>query len=327
MSAALRETRAAHWLFADRGPEPQLTLHHRRIFTLPTRTGFVFLGLLIVLLLASINYQLALGYALTFLLGGVAWVGLHFSFANLAGLQFSAATAAPVYAGETASFEFEVEDTRKRPRHAVAIFGPVGRVQLNLAALGHRRASLDRPARARGWLAAPRATIETVHPLGLWRAWSYWQPALRCLVYPAPETPAPPLPALLASATGDVAGGGAGQESFAALRPYQPGDSARIVAWKAVARSAGDTLASKQFEGSAQGELWLDLALAAPASGLEARLSRLCAWVLAAEAAGLDYGLRVFQREIAPAQGPAHRDACLRLLALADQSEDATACA
>lgn len=322
MSAVLRETRVAHWLFADRGAEPRLTLHHRRIFTLPTRTGFAFLGLLVVLLIASINYQLALGYALTFLLGGVAWVGLHFSFANLAGLQFSTAAAAPVFAGETASFEFEVEDTRRRTRRAVAIFGPVGRMQLNLPAIGHRRASIECPAPARGWLAAPRATIETVYPLGLWRAWSYWQPAQRCLVYPAPETPVPPLPAPLPTQAGDAAGGGAGQESFAALRPYQPGDSARIVAWKAVARSAGDTLASKQFEGSAQGELWLDLALVGPAVGLEARLSRLCAWVLAAEAAGLDYGLRISTREIAPAQGPAHRDACLRLLALADRAED-----
>ncbi len=315
MSTAWRESRVAHWLFADRGPEAQFVLHHRRIFTLPTRTGMVFLVMLALLLIASINYQLSLGYVLTFLVGAASWVGLHLTFANLAGLRLTAASAEPVYAGETASFEFEIGDTRARARYAIAIAGPQSRVQCNLAAHAHRRANIECPAPQRGWLAAPRATIETYFPLGLWRAWSYWQPAERCLVYPAPETPAAPLPELIPG-TGDASGGGVGHESFAALRPYQPGDSPRIVAWKAAARSADDNLSSKQFEGGMQGELWLDLAATAAASGLEARLSRLCAWVLAAEQAGLDYGLRIDGHELAPAHGEAHRDACLRALAL-----------
>lgn len=320
MNAAWRESRIAHWLFADRGPETKFELHHRRIFTLPTRTGMVFLAMLALLLIASINYQLSLGYVLTFMVGAASWIGLHHTFANLAGLRLAASTVAPVFAGEVASFEFEASDERKRARYAIAVHGPHGRLQFNLAAGNHRRANIECLAPARGWLAAPRATIETVFPLGLWRAWSYWQPAQRCLVYPAPETPAPPLPAL-SIATGDAAGAGAGSESFAALRAYQPGDSPRIVAWKAVARSADDVLSSKQFEGSSQGELWLDIALAPPALGLEARLSRLAAWVLAADAEGIDYGLRVFAQERAPAHGPAHRDACLKLLALTGIAE------
>ena len=56
--------------------------------------------------------------------------------------------------------------------------------------------------------------------------------------------------------------------------------------------------------------------LAAPAPDTEHRLSRLAAWVQAAERNGLAYGLRLPGQEIAPGQGESHRRAALDLLAL-----------
>ena len=50
------------------------TLTQRNVYILPTRAGFMFAITLITLLLASINYQLNLGYVLTFLLAGSAVV-------------------------------------------------------------------------------------------------------------------------------------------------------------------------------------------------------------------------------------------------------------
>jgi uncharacterized protein (DUF58 family) len=63
-------------------------------------------------------------------------------------------------------------------------------------------------------------------------------------------------------------------------------------------------------------ELWLDLRELPAALGLEARLSRLTGWVLAAERGGAHYGLRLPGTELAPARGDAHRNACLEALAL-----------
>ena len=51
-------------------------------------------------------------------------------------------------------------------------------------------------------------------------------------------------------------------------------------------------------------------------TGTEARLSRLCAWVLAADRLGIEYGLRLPAMEIPPSSGPAHRRHCLEALAL-----------
>ena len=45
-------------------------LTQRNVYILPTRAGFMFALTLLTLLLASINYQLNLGYVLTFLLAG-----------------------------------------------------------------------------------------------------------------------------------------------------------------------------------------------------------------------------------------------------------------
>jgi uncharacterized protein (DUF58 family) len=305
-----------NWLFAMRGAEAEALLHHRRIFVLPSRAGLLFVAMLLALLVASINYQLSLGYLLTFGVGAFSWVGLQMTFANMTGLKFSNASAAPVFAGEMAAFEFVVADTRKRARFAIQVGSDAGEVKFHVARNESRRATLAAPATHRGWLNAPRATISTLFPLGLWRAWSYWQPLARCLVYPAPETDAPPLPAQIAS-MGSSSAGPLGDDSFAFLRPYVASDSPRVVAWKAVARSTTGTLVSKQFEGGSSGELWLDIAGIPGSLSHEQQLSRLCAWVLQADAERLAYGLRIVSCEVPIASGPAQRDACLKALALA----------
>jgi hypothetical protein len=68
MYAALRSY-LYNWLFQLRGPQAgPVVLVQRRIFILPTRQGFVFAGVLVLMLIGSINYGLSLGFVLTFLL-------------------------------------------------------------------------------------------------------------------------------------------------------------------------------------------------------------------------------------------------------------------
>ena len=106
---------------------------------------------------------------------------------------------------------------------------------------------------------------------------------------------------------------GSGNDDVAGLRGYQPADSPRHVAWKAVARS--DELLTTQFTGEAAAELWLDWRLL-PSGSVEQRLSVLAGWVLAAERRGVRYGLRMPGVEIAPGRGDSHSGAALQALAL-----------
>ena len=79
--------------------------------------------------------------------------------------------------------------------------------------------------------------------------------------------------------------------------------------------SGADDLVSRDAQQSHRQELWLDVAHA-QLPDLDARISRVTAWVLQADRLGLDYGLRVPGREIPPANGAAHRVQCLEALAL-----------
>ena len=65
-------SRLRRWWQARHPRTDSWTLTQRNIYIVPTGAGFVFALVLAVMLLAAINYQLNLGYVLTFLLAGPA---------------------------------------------------------------------------------------------------------------------------------------------------------------------------------------------------------------------------------------------------------------
>lgn len=163
-------------------------------------------------------------------------------------------------------------------------------------------------------------TLTTRYPLGLFRAWSYPHPAYACLVYPRPLDS--PLPATAAISSNGHLHGARGQEDFTGLRLYQPHDSPRHIAWKAVARDIDQRpLLVKQFAGGTAEELSFDLDQTPPAAPLETRLSLLAGWLLTAERSGARYALQLPTRRLPVDQGPAHLHACLEALALHEPTD------
>jgi uncharacterized protein (DUF58 family) len=302
------------WVFRRHGPEPGVVfLTQRRVYILPTRHGFTFGLALILMLIGSINYNLSLGYVLTFLLAGLGVVSILHTFRNLVHLYVSPGRVSPVFAGEIARFQIVFENRSDFERHSLDLVCGTARARVDVPAHRHSTAELGIRTEKRGSLQLARVTIDTRFPLGLMRAWSYVQPDMRALVYPRPDTA--PLPILETdSDTGDATSMNVGTDDFAGLRPYQPSDSPRHVAWKASARSEG--LLTKFFAGRASSELWLDWDALPPSMGVEARLSRLARWVTLAEERGLRYGLRLPGTTISMGEGFQHRERCLRELAL-----------
>jgi len=307
-------------------------LGQRNVYILPTRAGFTFVATLLVMLLASINYQLNLGYALTFLLAGAGLVSMHLTHGNLRGLTLHLRPAQPVFVGEPAVLEvvvhnpgnerhalglrFEAADAAGDPGHAGST-GHGGLVWCDAPRQGQAAVHLSLVPARRGWQPVPTLVVETLFPFGLFRAWTVWRPAARVLAWPRPEHPAPALP-LGTAQHGDERASRRGEGGeLDGVRPWRRGDTMRQVVWKKVARSG--ELVSRETTGNAQRELWLDWAEAHVPGGAadpEQRLSRLAAWVLAAEHEGLDFGLRLPGRELPPGQGDAQRRAALDLLAL-----------
>jgi uncharacterized protein (DUF58 family) len=315
------QDKADTWLFQKREHEPgEVLLTQRRVFIVPARAGGAFAALLAVLFVGSINYNLGLGFALTFFTGACAVVDMFLTAQNLALLRLAPGRAPAVFTGEEALFEFRLINKTRRDRYAIRLdFISAGepRHVADVAAGDTTTLRVALPAESRGWLAAPRVRLVTRFPLGLFRAWSYWQPDARVLVYPFPETAAPPLP--LTGADDGTGSAAAGNDDFAGIRSYQAGDAMRHLAWRQIARfdpSLGGQLVTKHFEGGASSGLCLDFAALPANLDVEARLSRLTRWVLDAEQRALPYAFRLGALRLAPALGDAHRAACLEALAL-----------
>lgn len=315
MQQLLRQLGQRLFRWQSDGTRP-VELGQRRIFILPSGAGLRFAALLIVMLLAAINYQLALGHALVFLLAGLGLVAMIHTFRNLYRLQILPGHGEPVFAGETARFLLHLQETAGRPRpdlHLEAVAEHA--IRVDLPAHGTRTAELPVPTSHRGWLALPRVRLSTGYPLGLFTAWSYLQPDIRTLVYPAPIDR--PLPWTSAAGAEDGNTPGSGDEDFAGLRERQPADASRHIAWKAAARDDGQRpLLVKTFAAGAAPHLCLRWEATDPEATAEIRLSQLCGWVLQAESAALTYALELPGHRTNFDRGPAHRRHCLELLAL-----------
>jgi uncharacterized protein (DUF58 family) len=321
--------RIGDWIAGRSGVEQgEVVLDRKRVYILPTRAGLVFGAAMIVLLIGSINYTLQLGFLLTFLVASMALVGMYHTHRNLARVTLRGQRADHVFAGDIATFELLVTNPtpearqalhfafalrlkrkadRKRPSHELP--GDWVDVPARGTAVGR----LGLPTRRRGRLSCPRVRVETRFPFGLWQAWAYYAPPLSVVVYPKPEEEAPPLP--VAGGSGrEGAGMAASGDDFAGVRPYQAGDPQKMIAWRLAARS--DELSVKLFESPTGSELALDYEQLPAHMDTEARLSRLCRWVLMAEAAQLRYALALPGASIDLGSGAAHRERCLTALAL-----------
>jgi uncharacterized protein (DUF58 family) len=311
-----RRPKLANWVYGFTPPEAGVVvLVHRRVYIVPARLGWMFGATLTLLLVGSINYAIALGFALTFLLAGLGLAGMVHTARNLARIAVSAGRAEAVFAGEAAQFRLYLDGRAAHDRPAILArhVRSGNQMVVDVPAGGAAEVVLGVPAASRGWLPLGRVMLETRFPLGLFRAWSYVEPDARCLVYPKPERSPLPAPSAETEA-GGLRSPTPGNDDFAGLRNYQPADSPRHVAWKAAARS--HELLTKQFTGEAAAELWLDWRLPPPGLGVEQRLSVLAGWVLAAERRGVSYGLRLPGVEIAPGRGDSHCAAALQALAL-----------
>ena len=317
------QARIDAWVLARviKQPGPVRVLRNR-IYIVPTRFGWGFMLMCLVMLLGAMNYSNSMAFALCFLLFGLGLVCMHHTHANLVHVQMRAGRARPVYAGEIAHFEIFIDNAAARMRFALASgwartadSEPV----CDVPAQGFTSIRLPATAAHRGWLEAGIFSISTEFPLGLFHAWTWTQLDMRCLVFPRPAGPgiAPPQSA----GQGGTAGvGRSGQDEFTGLRSYQRGDALRSIHWKSLPKSR--TPMVKQFSETVERALWLEWA-ATPGADTEARLSQLVRWILDAEAEGRSYGLRLPGVVLPPAHGEQHRFECLKALALFEHIKSA----
>ena len=312
--------RVRRWLTSRLPRSDSQLLTQGNVYILPTRAGWMFAATLVVLLLASVNYQLNLGYVLTFLLAGSGIVSMHVTHGTLRGLTLHLRPVAPAFAQSPAVLDV-VMSSPTSTRFGIGLRlldAPASTLAwTNVPAGGQATAHVSYVPPLRGLHDVPTLSAETRFPLGLFRAWTVWRPVARLLVYPEVEVDAPALPAARPVAGGATQARRSEGGEIEGVRGYRRGDPLKLIAWKKAAQAleTGAELVSRDTSTSARQELWLEWA----ACGMpdpEQRLSRLAAWVLAAHRADADYGLRLPGLEIEPGDGDVQRARCLQALAL-----------
>lgn len=293
-------------------------IHQRQLYILPTSLCWAYALVCALIGLGATNYQLSLAYFLGFLLAGMAFSALLHIYSALYGLQVEIQDAAPVFAGEAAQFPVCLHNTSQRRREGIMLGQDTDTLSgpQDLAPGGQIYCNLPISTTTRGLLRLPRLLIENRTPTGWFRAWSYLALEAQCLVYPQPEAEPPSLPFSAANTASGTHSEQLGDEEFSGLRDYRPGDAQRLIAWKQVARL--DKLVSKQYQSNQSTQVGLDW-LALASLPYEMRIARLTAWVLQAEEKGCDYALTLPGQSLSASQGMAHREACLRALALLPQ--------
>jgi uncharacterized protein (DUF58 family) len=293
-----------------RGRKPEtlpVTLDRRRIYIVPTRAGFGFGLVLVVMLFGALNYQNNAALLLTCLLGAALAGSMLLTWRELHDLTLRSLHAEHGFCDARLPLQLAfADDGRNRPGLTIAVDDLEQPCPLRS---GSERARVTMPTDARGWTEVPRMRISSTLPFGLFRAWSWITPAQRVLVYPRILADAQPV-ARNDDPNERIAGG----DEFAGLREYHAGDPIRHIAWKASARHAH--LLVREFDRAAPGQPlrfdWHTL------SGIdrETRISRLTGWVCDAYAAAHPWVLILEdQRAIGPANDAAHYHRCLTALA------------
>ncbi len=300
-------------------PQRRVLLNRKKIFILPTRAGLLFLFTAALVWLAGTNYENNLVLGLAYAMAALFIVAILHTFSNLAGLIIEALEEHPAFAGEDAEITLKLLRTGRRWRESITLQWPAGNLaMMNLLTNSEAQAKLFVPVKQRGWADPGRLRVESVFPLGLLRAWSLVDLDLRVLVYPKPVAAGPIPPSVTATQQG-VLKSQRGGDDFDGYKDYRPGDSLKHVDWKHYARGQG--LQSKQYSGYVDQQCWLEWDYFV---GLdrEARLSRLCDWVLSASKTETEFGLRLPGLEIPPYKGVVHKQQLLAALALfeCDQS-------
>ncbi|AOE49326.1 DUF58 domain-containing protein [Kangiella sediminilitoris] len=307
------KTKLNGWIDKRTPQQVRTELKQNNIYILPTRYGWLMLIILILILIASTNYQNNMGFMAGFIVLAVGMLSVFYTFRNLKGLAIRCHKALPVFAGESAVISMQLANASEQERIGIGIGLTKKSVSyLDVGARAETMAEINVPTSVRGLEDVPRFVCTSIFPFGIFEAWSWVRTPYQILVYPKPlQCPEP----LIASRTGSNEGAHVeqGAEDFHSVRDYHPGDPIKQVMWKAFARERG--LLSKEFEQEAGEQHSLSWDSVAHYER-ELAISYLTDAVLQAEESQQLYALQLPHVTIDKDQGMEHMHSCLKALAM-----------
>lgn len=299
------------WRFSKYTPREMVQLSSAmRSPVVPTKFGLAFGMLMLVMFIWSVNHQLNLGYALTFIIAFVVMFSAAMTVSTLAKLRIITRPPTPVFCGERALFPVILQETEGRDRMAMTLANDFEEVICGGVKAGeHTEVFMPQLTFKRGRLAMLPLELRTTQPLGLFVTWTHFILQNEIMVYPAPVGHLP-LPFEVSQAVGDLLAEGSGDDELVGLKPYHEGDPLSRVAWKQLGR--GEMLI-KQFAGEGSEQVVLDFNHIT--GDTETRLSQLAKWIVECDSTNREYSLRLPNQIIDFGRGNTHYHQCLTALA------------
>ncbi len=307
------------WLLNRVSYKDTAILNSSDIYILPTREGFLYAIIILLLLSAAINFNNSLIFFFTFLMASVGIISMHMTQQNLLNLTLSITHVKPVFCLQTLHIPLLIsQTTQKNSSKKISISVQFSHQQKSFQDIltdvpcdESASVALNSPGNQRGAHKLPSLTISSRYPLGLFRAWTNIQLNNDAIVYPKPAQNFAHSPSQGISSEGQGLKGH-GFDDFSGFKSYQTGESLKHVHWKAYAREQG--LLSKTFTGGNNHEYWLDWNDLR--GDIETRLSHLCRLIINAEEQGDRYGLILPDTNVSISNGQLHYHQCLKALAL-----------
>lgn len=282
----------------------------------PTRVGLGFLLAVLLSLVGCINYDLSLGYALTFLLAGVWVTGAAYAARQAREAEVRLLPPASAVAGGKAEYRLALRRRGDGLPFRAEVVGRGAALTFTFPAQAEAESfgwTLPTPVRG---LHDPAAHLSIYDPLGLWSMTRPLRPQQMLLVWPRAEHNPPPPPQEAMQGGEEGTRRVRGDQEFSGLRPYVAGDPTRRISWRRSAGReylAGGGLLVRETDAPAAYAAALEWNVLS--GDPEARISRLAGWIAELSAANQPFSLQLPNEQLGLGSGEAQRQRALTALA------------
>lgn len=290
-----------------------ITLNTRSIYIIPTRFGFLFGLVLIAMLIGSINYEMNLGFLLTFLFGATVFTCMFQTYQNFNQINLAAPNTSPAFLGE----DIHISTISQSQYTSNNITIQVNNTKTPFNLKQRNECKLKMLSTQRGVHRIKRIKLFSVYPMGLFHIWSWVKTDIQYTVYPKPQAlPKNSLDDTHVNISGDQSSSQKGDDELYAYKAYQTGDPINRIAWKKSAQTG--KLHSQEMSKNISSNYYIDWHHFENNSQ-EERLSHMCHLVLQSHNKNESYGLVLPDITIHPEHSEKHKHQCLLALAKFNQ--------
>lgn len=285
-------------------------LSQRNVYIFPSRAGFAYLFLLLIMLVTAINYQNSLIYLVTFFLGAIFFLSIWMCFLNLSGLEVSSGSGHGVFEGEQGFFLVKYRKQHGATFGLKAGFSVDNVNDISIVKQDLIERTLPSSKLKRGRHTIKRLRLESRFPFGLITAWTWLKLDAALLIYPKPVQGA-----VTRSDSAAEQGIKSVQKTddYSELRAYQKGDSLQRINWKKYASTDNLVVRDSDYTAKDASRVrWQDY----EPYGKEQRLQFMCEKVCRLHRAKEPFGLELPVITIEPGMSDDHYYSCLEQLAL-----------